>query len=149
MGGYVFSLWQANDVPMTQWALNLIQQTEWSEGRHVCHLCGARVAHALDTHTHKKTKKKNKKQKKTPSHTPVPFPPLRSARFYTPKTLRLKGKMSKFDVKTSIKFGEKEKMPGFRFQWGHTHAGGRTLWKACFWFLPSMGFSSLPSENPF
>ena len=41
--GGVFSLWQANDAPMTQRALILKQQTMWFEGRHVWHLCDARA----------------------------------------------------------------------------------------------------------
>ena len=35
-GGYVCSLWQANDAPMTQWALILTLPTKWFEGRCVC-----------------------------------------------------------------------------------------------------------------
>ena len=65
MGGTFFSLWQANDAPMTQRALILTQQTKWFEGRHVCHLCDARVRTRL---THKC---------RVP---PVPFPPLSGAR---------------------------------------------------------------------
>ena len=34
--GYAFCLWQSNDLILTQ-------QREWFEGRHVCHLCGARA----------------------------------------------------------------------------------------------------------
>ena len=60
-GGYVFSLRQPNDAPMTQWALTLTQQTEWFEGRHVCHLCGARLRTLLP-------------------HS-VAYPPLSSARY--------------------------------------------------------------------
>ena len=59
---WVFSLWQANDAPMTQRALILTQQTKWFEGRHVCHLCDARVRTRLP---HKC---------RVP---PVPFPPVK------------------------------------------------------------------------
>ena len=41
--GYVFSLWQAHDTPMRQWALFLKRQIKWSEGSHVCHFFGARA----------------------------------------------------------------------------------------------------------
>ena len=41
--GVRFSLRQANDALTTQRALILTQQTKWFEGRHVCHLCDARV----------------------------------------------------------------------------------------------------------
>ena len=60
-GGYVFYLWQANDAPMTQWALILTQHRKWFEGRHVCHLWRP-SAHALTTQM---------------SHTPRSVPPPR------------------------------------------------------------------------